>query len=392
MFKIENHFQIIRSIGRVIPAFFFLFIHHYKIVAQATLPAPDHIVILVLENHAYSQIIGSVAAPYINAMADDTLSALFTQSYAIEHPSQPNYLDLYSGCNQGVTSDSFPAASPFTTDNLGRQLIDIGKTFITYSEGLPDVGFNGASAGAYARKHNPAANWMGSGINQIPEYTNQPFSAFPISDFSNLPTVSFVIPTQNNDMHNGTDPSRISNADTWFYNNLDGYVQWARTHHSLFILTFDEDNDHYGNRIATIFSGQMVKTGQYTDTINHYTVLRTIEDMYGLRYACNASTAVPITDCWNLISKVSETAKDNTGFSVYPNPARNECTIHFENSNSTQPIVFEIYTTVGQKILSGSFSDSSSLNIDLRNIDAGIYFVKISDWKRIAIQKLLLEK
>src|ERR1043166_9576160 len=95
----------------------------------APIPKPDHIVIAILENHAYTQIIGSSSAPYINALSGDSLSALFTHSYAIEHPSQPNYLDLYSCGNQGITTDNVPAVYPFTTANMGRVLIDSGKTF-----------------------------------------------------------------------------------------------------------------------------------------------------------------------------------------------------------------------------------------------------------------------
>jgi hypothetical protein len=69
-------------------------------------PKPDYIVIVVLENHEYSQIIGSCDAPYINALARDTFSAIFTRSYIIAHPSQPNYLDFYSGSSQGVIDDT----------------------------------------------------------------------------------------------------------------------------------------------------------------------------------------------------------------------------------------------------------------------------------------------
>ena len=64
-------------------------------------PRPDHVVIVIEENHSYGEIIGSSFAPYINSLA--TRGALFTQSYAITHPSQPNYLDLFSGSNQGVS-------------------------------------------------------------------------------------------------------------------------------------------------------------------------------------------------------------------------------------------------------------------------------------------------
>ncbi|TKK65961.1 acid phosphatase [Ilyomonas limi] len=261
--------------------------------ATKTLPKPDHIVIVVEENHAYSQIIGSLNAPYINALANDPFAANFKRSHAVTHPSQPNYLDLYSGSNQGVTDDNNPANDPFTTANLGRQLIDARHTYATYSDGLPSIGYNGDSYNAYRRKHNPAANWMGTGVNQIPAATNQPFTAFP-ADYSTLPTVSLVIPDQNNDMHDGT----INRGDSWLRNNMDGYIQWAKTHNSLFILTFDEDDKNHSNHIVTIFCGSMVKRGQYITKINHYNVLRTIENMYGLSYAGNAANATTITSCW----------------------------------------------------------------------------------------------
>jgi hypothetical protein len=258
----------------------------------APLPKPDHIVVAIYENHSYEQIIGSFSAPYINSLSNDAYSANFLKSYAITHPSQPNYLDLYSGSNQGVTSDKMPN-DPFTTANLGHQLIKASKSFATYSEGLPSVGYNGSSYDAYRRKHNPAANWMGSGLNHVPKTTNQPFTAFP-KDFTKLPTVSLVIPDQNNDMHDGS----INTGDTWLKKNLDRYIQWAKTHNSLFILTFDEDDHNYGNHITTIFTGSMVKKGQYSDTISHYNVLRTIENMYGLPYAGNAKNVTTIINCW----------------------------------------------------------------------------------------------
>jgi hypothetical protein len=258
-----------------------------------TLPKPDHVVIAVEENHGYSQIIGSSSAPYINALSRNSYAANFTKSYAITHPSQPNYLDLYSGSNQGVTNDNDPSNDPFTTANLGRQLINAAKSYSTYSETLPYSGYNGDIYGAYARKHNPGANWMGKGINQISPSTNQPFTAFP-TDYTKLPTVSIVVPNQNNDMHDGS----ISTGDSWLKNNLDKYIEWTKTHNSLFILTFDEDDRKYNNHIVTIFFGSMVKNGQYSNQINHYNVLSTIEDMYGLPYAGNASSVKAITNCW----------------------------------------------------------------------------------------------
>ena len=264
-----------------------------QILEDTILPKPDHIVIVIEENHAFPQIIGSVNAPYINALATGSNAAKFTKSFAVTHPSQPNYLDLFSGSSQGVTDDRNPPNDPFTTPNLGSQLISAGMSYTTYAESLPTVGYNENTSGAYVRKHNPAANWMGTGVNQIPVTTNQPFTAFP-ADYTQLPTVSIVIPDENDDMHDGT----ISTGDAWLQTHLDGYIQWAKTHNSLFILTFDEDDDFHHNHIATIFCGSMVKKGRYTNAINHYNVLRTIEDMYALPYAGNAANVTSITSCW----------------------------------------------------------------------------------------------
>jgi len=247
-------------------------------------PRPDHVVIAIFENKKANSIFGNTQAPYINSLAN--AGAKFTQSFAIEHPSEPNYLDLFSGQNQGVTDDSCPHA--FSTDNMGTELIGAGLTFGGYSEGLPSVGSTTCSSGNYARKHNPWVNFT-----NVPAADNLPFSSFP-TNYTNLPTVSWVVPDLCNDMHDCT----IATGDTWLKNNLDAYAQWAQTHNSLFIVTFDEDDGSGGNNIATLFYGQGVRSGTYSEHINHYNVLRTLEDMYGLPYAGNAATATPITDVW----------------------------------------------------------------------------------------------
>jgi hypothetical protein len=253
-------------------------------------PRPDHVVIVMEENHSYSEIIGSPDAPYINALAGQ--SASFTSSFAIEHPSEPNYLDIFSGSNQGITDDR-AVTQPFATPNLGASLIQAGLTFSGYAQGLPSVGSTVFTSGDYAGRHNPWVDWQGASANAIPAADNQPFTNFP-SDFSTLPTVSFVVPDLQHDMHDGT----IASADTWLKDNLNSYIQWAQTHNSLFILTFDEDDTGHSNQITTLFDGPMVVPGSYGETINHFSVLRTVEDMYGLPAAGASATAAPITDVW----------------------------------------------------------------------------------------------
>jgi hypothetical protein len=262
-------------------------------IQHLKLPIPDHIVIVIEENHSYSEIMGSAHAPYITSLSKDPYSANFINSFATTHPSQPNYLELFSGSNQGVTDNSHPANAPFTTVNLAGELIAAAKSYCTYAEGLPQMGYNEDINQGYVRKHNPSANWIGNSANQIPATTNQPLSSFP-QDYSILPTVSIVIPNDNNNMHDGS----IGSADEWLKDHLNNYVQWAKKHNSLFILTFDEDDNYHGNHIVTIFTGAMVKSGQYSEQINHFNLLRTIEEMYHLHYTGYAATVKPIATCW----------------------------------------------------------------------------------------------
>ena len=245
----------------------------------------DHIVVVMEENKGYSQIIGNASAPYINALAAG--GALFTNSFGITHPSQPNYLEFFSGSNQGVTTNTTPSGT-FSTANLGSQLLAAGYTFNGYSESLPSSSFNGDNAGGadgYWRKHNPWINF-----SNVPQASNHPFTDFP-SDFSTLATVSIVVPNQGNDMHNGTPAT----GDSWLAGNLGAYATWALSNNSLLIVTFDEDDGSEGNRIVTIFYGAGIVPGTYSQLITHHNVLRTIEDLYGLPYAGGAASASPIT-------------------------------------------------------------------------------------------------
>jgi hypothetical protein len=250
----------------------------------AVVPRPDHVVVVVMENHSYGEIIGSSATPYINSLA--TAGAMFTASTAITHPSEPNYLALFSGSTHGLTNDSCPHT--YTGANLGSELFARQLTFKGYSESMPSNGYAGCKNGRYARKHNPWVNFP-----SVPAASNLTFSSFP-TDYTTLPTVSFVVPNLKNDMHDGS----VAMGDAWLQQHLDGYAKWAKTHHSLLVVTWDEDDHSANNHIPTIFIGGPVKTGSYSEAINHYDVLRTIEDAYGLPYAGVSATATPITDAW----------------------------------------------------------------------------------------------
>ena len=270
-------------------------------------PVYDHIVIVVEENKYYDQVIGNASAPYINDVLREE-GANLTHIYAEEHESEGNYFWLFSGSNQGVGyKDVIPSKKthkiyPFRTSNLGQQLIEKGLTFRGYAEDLPIIGSTVAKAGHYARKHVPWISFgnIPQGTNPVTS-TNLQFEQFP-TDFSKLPTVSIVVPNLIDEMHDpGSHPEIVvKNGDAWLKKNIDSYYQWAKTHNSLLIVTFDESDDptsYVGwtdpaskyadiqNRIPTIFAGAHVKPGDYEEGagVTHVNILRTIEAMYGLK-------------------------------------------------------------------------------------------------------------
>ncbi|HKD12512.1 MAG TPA: alkaline phosphatase family protein [Thermoanaerobaculia bacterium] len=253
-----------------------------RLTSIAGLPRPDHTVVVVMENHSYGDIIGSAEAPYINFLR--TLGANFTGSFGVAHPSQPNYLALFAGTTEGLTDDSCPHA--YADENLASRLAQAGLTFAGYAESMPSDGYTGCDSGNYARKHNP---WVD--FTNVPPTANLMFSRFP-ADYSLLPTVSLVVPNLCSDMHDCS----VATGDAWLSKNIDAYVSWAVSNNSLLVLTFDESDP--SNQIPTLFVGPMVVPGDYAERIDHYAVLRTLEDIYGLPATANAANAPSILDVW----------------------------------------------------------------------------------------------
>lgn len=251
-------------------------------------PKPDHTVIVVMENKHRSSVIGSSKAPYINSLAKQ--GANMMQSFGVTHPSQPNYIAMFYGEQHGVTSND---CEILDQENLGTQLIAKGLTFTGYAESLPSVGSTACDAdgGKYERKHVP---WASS--SKLPDSTNQPFSAFPSdpAGFASLPTVAIVTPNMCNDMHDCS----VGTGDSWLKSNLDAYAQWAKENNSLLVLTFDENGGGTVNQIATVIVGESVRPGLYAEPMNHYNLLRTIEDAHDLAPLGNANTAAALATIW----------------------------------------------------------------------------------------------
>jgi acid phosphatase len=256
-----------------------------RLSSPAAIPPERHVVVVIMENHSYGQIIGNPQARFINRLA--SAGALFTDSHAVTHPSEPNYLALFSGGTHAVTSDRCPLS--FRAPNLAAELIAAGKSFAGYAEDLPAPGSASCGQGEYARKHVPWADF-----SNVPAAESQPLRQFPATQFGKLPAVSFVVPNLCHDMHD----CPVAAGDEWLRAHLGRYARWAGSHDSLLIVTWDENDGSQPDRIATIITGQHVRPGRYAEPITHYSVLRTIELAFRLRPIGRAAAAAPITAIW----------------------------------------------------------------------------------------------
>ena len=254
----------------------------------SSFPHPDHIVFVWFENKNYDSIVGNPDAPYINSLI--AKGTLFTNTFAITHPSYPNYVDFFSGDSNGVVSDKC-LDTALTTPNLHTALDSAGKSFAWYSEGLPEMGSTVCKSGLYAEKHNPTTIFA-----NVPVTANKPFKSFP-TDYTQLENVVCISPNIQNDMHDGS----IARGDAWLKNNLSSYIDWCATHNSIFVVYFDENDGASGNKIPVVAVGQSLKVNYQENTLyDHYHWTRTICKMFSANetWTTNINSRNTIDSCW----------------------------------------------------------------------------------------------
>lgn len=260
-------------------------------VAAQTIPRYDHVVIVMMENQNYSTIVGNTTqAPFINSLVVG--GASFSDAHGEWHPSLPNYYALLSGSTQGLTNSTPPAPGSINADNLPNQLITRSLGFADYSdEAVPAAWLRFANLPGSATAPNAVDKWL-----KCPAPVAGQSCGFPTTDagYAALPAVTFVHGNESESMHD----NNILGGDTWLKNTFSGYALWALAHNSLLIITFDEDEFTSANRIPTVFYGANVYRGSYSQTINHYNILRTLQDMYTVPALANATSATPITNIW----------------------------------------------------------------------------------------------
>ena len=261
----------------------------------AQVPRSNHLVVVLEENHSYSSVIGNSAMPFLNSLA--SRYATSTQFYANTHPSIGNYFQMTTG--QIITNnDGF--SSTVTADNMVRHMLSAGKTWRSYAEGLPSVGYIGGDSGSYTRHHNPFS-YLSDVVNSGVERLNLvPMTRFA-NDINNnqLPDFSFVVPDDANDGHSGS----LSQADSWLKSHLTPLLNSAAFQQDgILIIVFDEsftsDAAHGGGHVAAVVVGPRVKRGyKSTHFYQHQSLLRTVLQAMGVSsFPGAAASASAMTD------------------------------------------------------------------------------------------------
>jgi phosphatidylinositol-3-phosphatase len=255
----------------------------------------SHVILVVEENHSYSDVIGSSAMPYLNSLASQY--GLATQYFADGHPSIPNYLMLTTG-QMETFDDNFSGI--ISDDNIVRELVNAGKSWKAYEESIPSPGYLGGDVAPYVRRHNPFS-YLSDVQNDPSQAANiVPFSQFASDVSSNaLPQFSFVSPDVNDDAHNGT----LAAADSWLQSNLAPLLASSTFQNGgLLIITFDEsevaDLEHGGGHVATVvISSKSKKNYQSQTEYQHQSTLRLVLAASGVdRFPGLAGTAPDMTE------------------------------------------------------------------------------------------------
>jgi phosphatidylinositol-3-phosphatase len=209
---------------------------------------------------------------------------LAANSYGVRHPSLPDYLALTSGSTHGIDSDC--TGCHVSARNVVDQLEAAGISWKAYMEDMPQPCFGGASARGYAKKHNPFAYYDDVAANRARCHKIVPFEQLA-TDLRRgaLPTYVFISPNLCNDMHDCS----VATGDR-FLARLVPVLLRALGPEGYLVLTWDEGiSDHdccggsRGGHIATIVAGPLVRRGaRAAGPLDHYGVLRTVEDSLGL--------------------------------------------------------------------------------------------------------------
>jgi hypothetical protein len=253
-----------------------------------------HVFIVVEENHNYSDVVASPAMPYLNGLANQY--GLASNYFANGHPSIPDYFMLTTGQTLTLIDALTPHDFPVSEDNVVRELIAAGKTWKSYAEDLPSIGYTGGDSGKYAVRHNPLAYLTDVQNSSVEAQNLLPFSQLAADlPTANLPDYSFIVPNLCDDAHDCS----LTVADDWLKTNIGPVIASpVFQKDGLLIIVFDEadtlDFTSGGGHVAAVLVSPMSKPGYKSIAFyQHQSVLRLMLEGLGVAKLPGEAASAP---------------------------------------------------------------------------------------------------
>lgn len=259
--------------------------------APPRVPAFEHVFVIVFENKDASSVLGNRRAPSFNAYA--RTQAVLTRYYGVAHPSLPNYLALVSGSTHGIRTDCTTClvSGPSLADSLEAA----GRSWKVYAEGLPSPGFAGPWSGGYAKKHNPFMYFRDVAGDGARRARIVPFTRLAADVRAHeLPDFALVVPNLCHSMHDCS----VGVGDAWLRRTVPRLLTLPG---SVVFVVFDEGTTSVrgGGRVPALALGTAVKPhARFGAFTNHYGLLRTIEEAWGLPFLGRSAQSAPVTGIW----------------------------------------------------------------------------------------------
>ena len=236
-----------------------------------------HVVWILMENKASSDVLGSPSAPYLAQVA--RACGVATNDHGVTHPSLPNYIALTSGSTFGISDDKGPQSHPLPGPSIFSQVSDSRRSWKSYEEGMPQP-CTRENAGKYAVRHNPATYY--TVLAAACATQDVPYSDLSADLASGqLPAFSFVTPDLCHDMHD----CGVRRGDQWLSEELPKLLgsQTYRSGNTAVFVAWDEDDDSADNQIPLYVLAPSVPTGAVVSaSFRHQALLSATEQLLGL--------------------------------------------------------------------------------------------------------------
>src|SRR5215472_15385890 len=326
-----KHFRSARLLGCGVIALCLDFAATSRLEAQTAFPHYDHVFLIIMENEGYNQVVGNRFAPILNALANNY--GLATNYTGVADPSEPNYVAMLGGDFFGINTDDpywFPGHT-VSAPNLMSQLETAGKTWRGYFQSMPYPGYRGYcypdkcngipdADTQYVAKHNGIVNF--ANMQTAEEFGKM----FPLSQFSadlaagTIPNFSYVVPNECNDMHGAppwcVDSDNTSTVQQSFLiaqgdkfvgdlvNQITSSSMWQAGNNAI-VITFDEGNKANSQILTIVVSSHGPRGLQDKTSFNHYSLLASLQETFGLGCLVNSCAANLMTNLFTVTGATS---------------------------------------------------------------------------------------